>query len=535
MEDGGNKRRLILALLLIAAGTALRSAALGVIPAGLNQDEASSAYEAFALMTEGIDRAGNARPVLLTAWGSGQNILYTLLTIPVFRLFGISMVTIRLVSLVLGCASMPVFYLLMKRLFGPKAALWGLLVLALNPWHIMLSRWALESNLLPFFLLCGTYFLSLSIPGGQFSLPKTGKPAEGLAPKMPLDWHTVYPFLFAGASYALALYAYGTAFLFLPFFLPAATAYFIRRGRKLISILPGAVLFLVLAVPILLTNIINMFGLPQMELLGLTLPRLTEARQAETTVLGGGGIPAALGNLRDFIKLLIFQTDGLRFNALPGFGTMYFFGLAFSAWGAVWAAKNKRAGLVFIWLFCCLPAAALTEVNINRMNMVYMPLLIFAGIGAWRCAFILKKLLKGPAAALLPAALYVAAGAFFAFFYFHNFNAIIGKTFFEGFSEAVRYAETLGKDRVYITDSVNMPYIYVLLENRIAPSEFIETVEYINPDGAFRWVRRFGKYEFGRSFDHQAPGTVYIVESGEDAGFEAWHGIEFGYYRVLWR
>lgn len=66
-------------LLLIAAGAAVRLALLGAIPYGLNADEASAGYDAWALSEYGIDRHGYRYPIHFVAWGSGQNALYSYL------------------------------------------------------------------------------------------------------------------------------------------------------------------------------------------------------------------------------------------------------------------------------------------------------------------------------------------------------------------------------------------------------------------------------------------------------------------------
>ena len=50
------RAELICVLLLLALGFAVRLAALGSLPAGLNQDEASAGYDAWAILNYGIDR-----------------------------------------------------------------------------------------------------------------------------------------------------------------------------------------------------------------------------------------------------------------------------------------------------------------------------------------------------------------------------------------------------------------------------------------------------------------------------------------------
>ncbi|MBR5261493.1 MAG: glycosyltransferase family 39 protein, partial [Oscillospiraceae bacterium] len=188
------KTECILVCLLLVLGIFLRFYAIGSLPYGLNQDEASSGYEAWALLTSGIDRNGDAFPVLFTSWGSGQNVLMSYLAIPFVALFGLSEMSIRIPNALFGCISLVVFWLLARKTRGERFALTALLLLGVNPWHIMMSRWALESNLLPAFLLMGIYFTVLAKDKQWFLLP-------------------------ASVSYAIGIYAYGTAFFVLPILL----------------------------------------------------------------------------------------------------------------------------------------------------------------------------------------------------------------------------------------------------------------------------------------------------------------------------
>ena len=70
-----NKERLF-ASIILCVGFLTRVAFLDLLPGGLNQDEASAGYDAYAIMTTGMDRNGNVLPVHLVSWGSGQNALY---------------------------------------------------------------------------------------------------------------------------------------------------------------------------------------------------------------------------------------------------------------------------------------------------------------------------------------------------------------------------------------------------------------------------------------------------------------------------
>lgn len=186
-----NPAWLIWVILLV--GALVRVWMFNVIPAGLNQDEASIGYDAYSLLKYGIDRNGSTLPVHLISWGSGQNVLYAYLSMPFIWLFGLSSFSVRLVNLIFGLASLPVFFLLVKRMSSFKIAAIALFLLAINPWHIMMSRWGLESNLLPSLLLITVFVLVCS-----FERPKL--------------------IILTGFLAALCLYAYGTAYLFIPVF-----------------------------------------------------------------------------------------------------------------------------------------------------------------------------------------------------------------------------------------------------------------------------------------------------------------------------
>ena len=118
-----------------------------------------SGYEAFALLKEGMDSHGYTNPVYFISWGHGMNALYAYLSMPFIWTLGLNVVSIRLMQAILGSITLLLFYGLLKDMHEEKTAVLGILLLAINPWHIMLSRWGLEANIAPFFILAGVFFL----------------------------------------------------------------------------------------------------------------------------------------------------------------------------------------------------------------------------------------------------------------------------------------------------------------------------------------------------------------------------------------
>lgn len=471
---------------IIAAGVLLRIISLASFPPGLNQDEASAGYEAWALLNYGIDRAGSGWPVLFTAWGSGQNVLYSYLAMPFIALMGLNETALRLPAALLGCGTLPLFYFAAKHAAGKKTALWMLAALSFNPWHITISRWALESNILPFFLLLGL-FLLMRAEERPICLPC------------------------AAAAFALGLYAYGTAFIFLPFFLVAAGAVLLKRksaGAR--TWIVSAAVFVLIALPVTLCNIRNAAGMGEMKLLWMTLPRLTQTRQSETMAFSGG-------NFVSLLRLLVKQNDGLLWNSPGRFGQLYGLpGLVLAALGTaqyIYELCRKKApkGEVFVFLaLCsCFAASFFIRVNVNRMNMIFLPLIWFQGRGLRALGRI--RFVSLPAAAAL-----LASAALFAGFYFGAYAGRLSPLFFEGLGDAIKYSQEQDGE-IWISTRVNMPYIYALFYTRTPPADFIESAEFIDPDSAFRHVRSFGRFRFG---DTPAEGAVYIAPAGTEWGRE---------------
>ena len=494
---------LLLVLVLLCLGAVLRCVGTGSFPPGLNQDEASTGYDAWALLLSGMDRNGDAWPVLFSSWGSGQNALYAYVLLPFLALFGRSVAVLRLPAALLGTVSLFLFWRLGRRYAGPRGGICALALLALNPWHLLISRWALESNLLPFCLLLGVYFLDLALRERPWRL------------------------LPAAAALGLGLYAYGTAFLFLPLFLLPCCLLLLRRRFPLPPFLLALGLFLLLAFPVLLCNLRNILGMGSMQLLGFTLPRLTQTRQAAT-------MSFSLKNLTDALKLLWKQSDGLPWNSAGPFGLLWSFpGLFLSLWGlgcTLYRLCTRKAAnmdlLSLFALFASLVSCLFIQVNVNRVNFLFLPLVWFQAVGT---ETILRRLpgLSIPACALL-----LCASVFLCRYCLTVQRAALESAFHTGLCQAIAAVEE-EDGPVWISSRVNMPYIYVLFTTGIPPEEFLATVRYADPDSPFRHAVGFGRWRFGSIPPEE--GLCILTEtearSYEEAGYLRIRAV-FGLYAV---
>ena len=200
-----NKKNIILCLILIV-GCVVRLFSIDKYPQGLNVDEASSGYEAYSILNYGIDRNGNFIPTFLVAWGSGQNALYTYMLTPFVKILGLSVFSVRLPMALIGCVSLIVMYKLLKSILNEKTAIIGMAVLAICPWHIIKSRWGLESNIFPDIILLFVYTLIYAFKNKK-----------------------IYLVYLAFAIAGISSYAYATSYFFLPIFILSILIYLVRK------------------------------------------------------------------------------------------------------------------------------------------------------------------------------------------------------------------------------------------------------------------------------------------------------------------
>lgn len=483
-ERSRRKRRILL-LLIFAAGLFARLWQFGTVPGDLNQDEAFAAYEAWSLLTTGRDTAGYAFPVYLTAWGSGMNALESYLMIPFIALFGLKVWVIRLPQLLTALLSIPVVYGAGRRLFGERAGLLAALLLAVCPWHVMMSRWALESNLAPGFLLFGFYFFLRGLEDSRFL------PAAALAD-------------------GLALYAYATIWPVMPFLLAGRVLYCAAKGRLRFDrdLLDACLLLGLLALPLLLFLAVNFGLIAEIRTPYFSVPKLLVLRAGE---MSPAGLPRHLLHL---LQMLLFQTDGLIWNSARGFSFLYLISIPFTLSGLILTAQGSFKGrsfapeaLLLMQLLAGMAPGLLVEANVNRVNGLFIPLVLATALGLdWLAARAGKRAL--PAAA----ALYILFFAGFERYYFTDFQPEAGLSFGEGLEEVLdAAAEEPGT--VWVSEDVYYPQL--LFFTQMPAEQFRQTVRYRNYPAAYLKAETIGRYRFGFSGPEAGEGC-YILSLWDD-------------------
>ena len=494
------KKESQIVFVLFTIGFLVRIIGFTNIPLGLNQDEASIGYEAFSLLKTGLDRNGVSFPIHFISWGNGQNALYAYLSMPFISIFGLNVFSVRIVNVIFGCISLIIFYSLFKLIFDRRKAIIALAILTICPWSIMSARWGLESNIFPALFLIGVYFLFKGIKLSQKFIPLS--------------------FFIFGVS----LYSYGTSYLVVPLFILFLIIYLFKTiiiERRILIF--SSMVFIITSLPIFLFILVNHLNLPQIEFFNITIPKLLSNRTSVIFNLFSKDVLTILPkNFLRLLNVLIVQSDGNLYNSIPYFGTIYAISLPFFGVGLLNVLIHKKYKtdthhfIFCIWLSCSLILGVTSHININRLNIIFLPILYFVVHGIIIVSSAIKPQFKNSYKAVITS-FYFLFFAFFIGYYFFFISEKMNENFRSGLGSAIQYAENLNKtDSIYISsNSVNMPYIYVCFYNKLNPDVFRKTVEFNkdNVPNGFCMVRKLGRYTF--EAENESANSIHILNNHE--------------------
>ena len=518
------KLNIVVFIIIFIIAIFLRTYKLESIPSGVNVDEAGMAYDAFCIANFRVDRALNKLPVYFVNFGGGQSVLYGYVTSIFIKLFGFNLTSIRVTAVILNCLAIVACYLMIRKNIGEKSALLVTLLLTINPWNIMSSRWGLDCNLLAPCLIISLFFL--------------------LRAK---KW---YDYILAGISFGVTLYTYAISYIIVPIFLLLSLIYMLyvkRISFKNIFIL-GIPIF-IFALPLMLMLLVNNGFIDQINWI-ITIPKLPNYRSAEVSFKN------IIPNIKSLDKVFIY--DDLPFNSLPEFGTLYNFAIILSVCGIIIEAfelaksikqKKFKANSVIFLLFVSVACTMLliADVNISKSNAIYFPLIFFAYSTIY---YIYQKqnsklekdtdknkkieIIFSRIILILITIMYIINFSMFTYYYFTQYEKDYEhQQFFEkDLIEAIRQVNgiaELKEKNVCIYTGAERPHIYALYANPISPYEFNKTRD--ENDNYDRFV--VNEKIIDNSY-------VYIVRADSDFSYELAHNYGFtsevvGIYILLYK
>lgn len=151
-----NKTFLYIILIFLGA-LFIRLFLLNVIPVGFHGDEVNIAYNAWSLKETGKDINGNFLPIVINQWGDYRAAGYYYFTALSFFIFGLSDWAVRFPAAFFGSLSVILIWLIADKLYNRNFAWTSAIMLAIFPWHILISRSTSESVVSLFFVLLGIF------------------------------------------------------------------------------------------------------------------------------------------------------------------------------------------------------------------------------------------------------------------------------------------------------------------------------------------------------------------------------------------
>lgn len=427
-------RNRILFWVIFIVAVVVRCVAFATVPGGVNQDEAMAGVDAWALSQYATDRYGTFLPVHFAAWQYSQmSVLLSYCMVPFIKIFGFSTFAVRLPMLLASCGSVLLVYLVGKKLFTERQALLMMALTAINPWHFMQSRWSLDCNLFPHVFLLAFYLLLLGLEKRRY-------------------------LYFSMIFFGLTLYCYGVAvYTVVPFLVVYAAWCLKKRQLRVREVLPCAALFAAVALPEIMVMAINFFGWPTVETPLFTMSYFPESVRSKDILFLNFSVSQLRQNFVSMVTTCFLQRPDHLYNALPEFGPMYHISIPFMVLGIVdytgklFRERNvvQKTRMLALWGFFMtgIWAGLVTyKVNINRINIIFFPLIILCGHG------IVLAVQKFRSLKYVTIAVYGLCFILFLNVYFTSFARDIQVYFNVNFLEAIAKADQMEEyDKLYIT------------------------------------------------------------------------------------
>lgn len=520
------RKNIVLLVLIVLIAAFLRFWQLGSNPPSLSWDEVAWGYNAYSIGIDGKDEFGSFLPYkYLESFGDFKPPVYAYLDVLPVKLFGLNAFATRFPSALFGTLTVLITYFLVKRIFHKSLnkelyALCSAAVLALSPWHIMLSRAAFEANVATFFIATGVWLF--------------------LAAVQDRKWYLVL----SAVSFSLSIYTFNTARIVSPLLVLVLAAVFWRqlwqqKKQTIVAVLVG----LIIVLPTVGFLFSSQAGLRFREVNIFSDPEVVKTANQEiandhgalwSKILHNRRIGFAQSYLKHYFDnlnpgFLFIHGDGnIRFS-VQDVGEMYLWDLPFFIAGILllWRKREGYWWLIPVWMLLgIIPAATARETpHALRIETTLPTFQIFVAYGLSQFLVWFHKYARLLGYLYTTVLVIIFAGlglnvTYFLHSYVVHYPREYSQAWQYGYEDAIMYANSHKDeyDQIRVTEELGRPYIYVLFYGKVNPQTFRKTADITREGFGFVHVNSFGKYVFARDTIDKPPSNgkkVLVIEIPE--------------------
>jgi len=513
-------KQIVLLCCIIFLAAFLRFYQLGTIAPSLTWDEVAWGYNAYSLGIDGRDEFGRFLPVdYLESFGDFKPPMYAYLTVIPVKLFGLTEFAVRFPSAFFGTLTVLLAYFLTKRIFYQSkfSEYYALLtsgLLAVSPWHSMLSRAAFEANVATFFLVAGVW---LFLEAAQRK-----------------SWLLVL----SATAFVFSCYTFNTARIVAPLLVLCLTAAYWKQLMTMKKVVITATIvglvLLMPAVPFLLSpqaklrfQEVNIFS--NLAVIERTNQEIANDNNVWwSKILHNRRLAYGVEYLDHYFDNLSFSFLFIKGDGNPKFSTqalgqLYLFELPFLLFGTLFLFRKREKNwwLIPAWLLIgIIPAATARETpHALRIETTLPMFQILVAYGIVQAAVLLKhtKTFKIFAVCFL---IFAASNiVYFIEEYFTHYAKEYSSEWQYGYKDAIDYMSHVEKNysSIYLTKELGRPYIYTLFYKKYDPGQFRKEAVIQREALGFVTVKSFNKYYFDKDAVKHLQGKhiLYIDTTGD--------------------
>lgn len=502
-----NKRNItVIALLSIfILSVIVRIVGFGTVPSELNRDEAALGYSAYSLIHSGKDEWGTPYPIVFRSFGDYKLAGYIYALIPGIKLFGLSIETVRLPSMIAGILLVFATYLFVQQFFKNRMlSILSSFFIAIAPWAIHYSHVGFEANLALCLFVFGLYFF----------IQKT--------------FRTVF---FGALLLFLSLLTYNAPLILLPFFIVIlCITKYINLQKVAVLIALSSLAFLLVFPASKGKGAITLFSDPTIEMQRMQ-SRVEMGNSLLARVLTQKYVYALPNFIKNYVSIFspnfLVQTGGRNpWHQAVGWGHVYVMMYIFAILGLGVCIQHildkkiqitkKQPYIVVLSMFLLssLPSAVTVDAPHATRSLFFLFLIsIMSAFGVVQFVTVFKGKIKLALIALITLVCLISLYTYM-FDYMGKFKNIPQIEWNKGLGEAILKTQTIDpKETVVILGDTHYTYIYPLFYLHTSVDQFRNTVTYEQKDIlGFMPVSKVGRFIFAGQVPEGYTGYVIGIK-----------------------